>query len=296
MRTRLEMKGIWRAVVAAAALSIPAGASLDAQENPQHRAWNEPIAPFRIIGNIHYVGSSELGAYLIPTPDGHILIDTGLPETLPQILSNVGRLGYRAEDIRILLNTQAHFDHIGGHARLRRLTGARIMLSEGDVPLAGRGGLDDFAFGDTVPYDPVTPDRTLHDGDAVRLGGTTLTARITPGHTQGCTTWTTTAEEDGQTYDVAILCSVSAPGYRLVDNPDYPSIQSDFRNSFTTLKNMQPDVFLASHGSFFGLKEKRERLLAGASPNPFIAPDEWTRHIERQEAAFEEALTKQQGE
>src|SRR5215218_5464277 len=162
----------------------------------ESRRWNEPVRPFKIVGNVYYVGAKEVASFLIVTPQGHILLDTGFLETLPQIKQNVAQLGFRFDDIKILLNSHAHADHAGGFALLKKeLPSAKLMVSEGDAPLLARGGKNDPNFGDRFVFQPVTADRILHDGDTVQLGGVTMTPRLTPGHTPGCTTWTMNVRE-----------------------------------------------------------------------------------------------------
>ena len=225
--------------------------------------WTEPIAPFRIIGNVHYVGSAELASFLITTPEGHILIDAPMEENVPRILQSIRTLGFKPEDIRILLNTHAHFDHAGGLAEIKRLTGARLMLSAADAELAARGGLNDFAFGDSGPYPKVVADRILRDGEKITLGGQTLTAIATPGHTKGGTSWSFDVVDGGKTFRVLIANSMTAPGYDLASNEAYPTIMDDYRASFERLKNEKTDVFLAPHGSFFQLRRRRAAAVSG---------------------------------
>lgn len=271
------------------AAAIPAGIS--AQLTETERNWNEPVAPFQIHGNTYYVGAKEIAAYLIVTPAGHVVIDSGFEQTAPQILQNIGRLGFRADDVKILLNTQAHFDHIAGMAQLKRLTGARLIMSRADAELAARGGRGDFGFADRHPYPPVRADRIVADGETVELGGVTLTANITPGHTKGCTTWSWRTAADGP--EAAVLCSVSVPGYSLVNNTAYPRIVEDYRTSFRRLRTMSPDIFLASHGSFFDLSGKRARAHRSGEENPFLNAEEWLSHLDMMEKAFQENLATQ---
>ena len=264
-----------------------------AQSNNQIVIGNDPVVPFRIVGNIYYVGSSDVTSFLITTPKGHILIDSGLPTTVPQIKKNIAALGFRLVDVKIILNSHAHFDHAGGIAELKRLTNARFYASEGDSALLLRGGLDDPNFGDRFPFEPVRPDKLLDDGQKVKLGGTTLTANVTPGHTRGCTTWTTTVMEDKQPLNVLFLCSVSSPDYDLVTNKKYPEIQADFLASFARLKGAKVAVFLASHGGFFDLEGKSNDLRRGKSPNPFIDPQGYREFIEKSEKAFLDKIEAQ---
>lgn len=252
--------------------------------------WNRPVQPFRIVGNVYYVGSSELASYLITTPKGHILLDSGAAETVPQILENVGKLGFRAEEIRMVINSHAHFDHAGGIRALKRLTGAKIYLSREDMPLAARGGLDDPHFGDSVPFEPFKPDVVVSDRKPVRFGGVELVPHITAGHTQGCTTWTMKSES----HDVLFLCSITAPGYKLIGNEKYPDAVSDYRRTFERLESLHPDVFLAAHGSFFGLLAKIEKRREGV--NPFIDESAFPTYLAAAKKSIEEQIAKQQRE
>jgi metallo-beta-lactamase class B len=253
------------------------------------RAMNRPFEPFRLIANIYYVGASDVSSFLIATPEGHILIDSGFEATVPLIRDGMRKLGFRLEDIKVLLNSHAHVDHAGGHALLKRLTGARIVMSAPDAALLARGGRGDFlpVSEEVLAYEPAQADRIIGDGDQVRLGGVTLTAHRTPGHTRGCTTWTMAVEEDGKRSDVVFYGSVSLlPVVRLVDNPRYPGMAEDFARTFRVLKSLPCDVFLGPHGSQFGLRAKAHRLSAGARPNPFIDPAGYRAFLARSEEAY----------
>jgi metallo-beta-lactamase class B len=264
-----------------------------AQKNQQERDWNQPVEPFKIIGNIYYVGASDITSYLITTPKGHILIDSGFFETVPQIKANIGKLGFKLEDVKYILNSHAHYDHAGGIAELKRLAKkAKFMASAADVPLLKRGGLDDPNFGDKYPFEAVTPDAVFTDGKKVRIGGTALKANITPGHTRGCTSWTTTVRENNINYNVIFVCSITAPGYNLIDNPKYPNIIGDYNATFERLKKTPVDVFLASHGNAYDLEDKILKLKAGAE-NPFIDRDGYRAYLERSEETFREQVRKQ---
>lgn len=259
------------------------------------RKWNQPVKPFKIVGNVYYVGAKEVASYLIVTPQGHILLDTGFLETVPQIKQNVAQLGFRFEDIKILINSHAHSDHAGGFAAVKKeLTGARLMVSEGDAALLARGGKNDPNFGDRFLFQPVTADRIMRDGDTVQLGEVTMTARLTPGHTPGCTTWTMKVREGSKTYDVVFYGSTTIPGFKLVGNANYPNIVDDFERSFRLLKGLPCDVFLAPHGSFFLLEEKIKRLAQDPSQNPFIDEAGYRRILERTEREFRAELKRQQ--
>ncbi len=257
-------------------------------------SWNEPVKPFKIIGNVYYVGASDVTVFLITTSQGHILLDSGFSETVPQIKANVAELGFKLSDIKILLNGHAHYDHCGGLAELRELTGAKFMTMAEDVDILERGGKGDFSFGDNFRFRPVKTDRVLHNGDKIELGDVTLIAHHTPGHTKGCTTWTLKVKEGEQTYDVVFTGSVSVPGHKLVDNPNYPTIVADYEKSFRRLKELPCDIFLAQHGSFFNLKAKAARRAKGARINPFIDPLGYKNYINQAEINFQAELKKQQ--
>lgn len=272
-------------------LLIPALAL--AQADPTSRAWNQPVKPYRVIGNIYYVGAAEVSSFLITTPQGHILLDSGLEETVPLIRDNINKLGFKFEDIKILINSHAHFDHCGGLAELKELTGAKLAASEADAALLANGGKGDFQWGDTLSYKAVSVDRALRDKDTVELGGVVMTARITPGHTKGCTTWTMKVEDGGRQLDVVFVGSASIPGYKLVDNAKYPNIAEDYAHTFEVLKGLKCDVFLGPHGSFFSMKEKMARAEKGDKRNPFIDPQGYRNYVERAEKTYRDQLQKE---
>jgi metallo-beta-lactamase class B len=274
------------------ALAGPAGRP-SPQADAESRSWNKPVKPYRVIGNIYYVGASEVSSFLITTPDGHILLDSGFAETVPLIKENIKQLGFKLEDIKILINSHAHFDHAGGLGLLKELTRARLAVSEADAALLADGGKNDFQWGDSLTYKPATADRLLHDKDKVVLGDVTLTAHLTPGHTKGCTTWTMKVKDGPKQYDVVIIGSASVPGYKLVNNPKYPDIVEDYEQTFRVLKSLSCDVFLAPHGSFFDMKAKMQKLEQGAKKNPFIDPQGYRDYIEDAEKTFHELLEKQ---
>ena len=279
-------------VISLSALSL-SGSTPRSQYTKATPEWNQRVRPFRIIGNIYYVGASEVSSFLITTPDGHILLDSGFAETVPLIADGIKQLGFKIEDVKVLINSHAHYDHAAGLAQLKRLTGAQLMLSEPDAATVANGGKGDFQWGDTLTYEPVRADRLLKDKDQVDLGGVTLIARLTPGHTRGCTTWVMKATEDGKTYDVVLIGSTTAPGYTLVNNPKYPNIVSDYEYTFRLLRSLHCDVFLGPHGSFFHLKEKARRLARGEKPNPFIEGKSYRGFLDRTEREFADLLSKQ---
>ena len=268
--------------------------SVCAQADERDRAWNAPVEPFHVIGDVYYVGAAEITSFLITTPEGHILLDGGFAETAPQILANIKKLGYKPEDVKILLNSQAHYDHAAGLAALKRATGARLFATREDAVLLENGGKDDFAFGDKYPFEPVKVDRFVEDGEKIKLGHLTLEAVLTPGHTKGCTTWTLVTREVDRKISVVFVGSTTAPGYQLAANEKYPNIVADFERTFSILKKLKPDVFLASHGNFFNLTEKAAKRRAGISPNPFIDPQGYRDFLTKTEAQFREQLKTQQ--
>ena len=257
-------------------------------------AMNQPQKPFHIIGDIYYVGASDVTSYLIVTPKGDILLDSGFAETVPQVEKNIAALGFKLADVKILINSHAHFDHAGGLAELKRATHATLEVSAADAAIMARGGQGDPGYGDRFHYEPVQADKLLKDGDKVELGGVSLTAHLTPGHTPGCTTWTMKVEEGGRPYDVLFLCSVTAPGYQLVGNPRYPDIAADFTRSFAILRALPCDVFLGAHGGYYDLQGKYARLEHREPGNPFIDPKGYRAYLDKAEQAFEQELAEQQ--
>jgi metallo-beta-lactamase class B len=254
-------------------------------------AWNQPQKPFHIIGNIYFVGTAGLGSYLITTSAGNIILDGALPESAPLIEKNVAALGFRMRDVKYLLNSHAHYDHSGGLAQMKRDSGAQMIASRADAATLNSGRQSSYGGGWDSQMPPVKVDRIVNTGDKVQLGGTTMTAVVTPGHTKGCTTWTIPVIEAGKSYKVIFYCSTSVPGYPLLRNREYPQIVSDYQHSFEVLKNMQADVFLAGHTEFFHMKEKLARVKPGA-PNPFVDAGELHRFVLESEQEFSRELGK----
>jgi metallo-beta-lactamase class B len=282
-------------VLAGLAAAAPAGAQALPTRAEMHAAMGGPFEPLRIAGNLWYVGASDVTAFLLTGPEGHVLLDGGFPENAPMIRANVEALGFRIEDVRLIVNSHAHFDHAGGLAELEAWSGARVAASAGDAGLLERGGVGDPVLGDAT-FPPVTVDEIVADGDTVRVGPVALTARVTAGHTPGCTTWTTRVRDGERELDVVFVCSVTVlPGVRLGDDPTWPGIADDFRRSFEVLEALPVDVFLASHGSFFGLAEKAARARAGAGADAFIDPERYRSWLARGRARFEERLAAERG-
>lgn len=278
-----------RSILAALALACVALAA--EAENPA--SWTEPVPPFRILGNVHYIGTADLTSYLITSPAGHILLDATLEENVPHLLRSIRELGFDPADVEILVNSHAHFDHAGGFARLKEATGAKLLASPPDAALLERGGRDDFAFGDAGAFTPVEVDGHVAHGQEIELGGVRLRAIATPGHTQGGTSWVLDVEVGGTTHRILFANSMSAPGYDLHDNEKYPAIMADYRTSFDRLAAVDADLFLSTHGTFLRLTQKREAMAEGG-PNPFIVPGESKRFVERWRGIIESQYLDQE--
>jgi metallo-beta-lactamase class B len=270
-------------LVSLAAVSLIAGTLVTVGQRGQ-TDWNKPFPPHKVIGNVYFVGSEQLASFLITTPDGHILINSGFEATVPVIRAAVEKLGFRPGDIKILLGSHAHGDHMQGDALIKELTGATVMAMEQDVP----------ALRNMRPGDKAHPiDRILKDRDEVKLGGMTLTAYLTAGHTKGCTTWAFKAQEGGRSYDVVIVGSVGVnAGVALVNNKNYPQIADDYMRSFKVLRGLTSDVFLGPHGSFYRMTDKYAQLEKGGA-NPFIDPQGLKNHLDAQEKSFLARLEEQ---
>lgn len=278
-----------RLAVLAALVAMPAQAQSPA-------AWTTPTEPFKIAGNLYYVGTAGIGAYLITTPQGHILIDGAMPGSAKDIEASITKLGFAPSEVKVLLNTHAHFDHAGGLAELKRDTGAKLAASAGDKIALETGKYPGSEEVKAFDFAPVKVDRALEDGEKLSMGGIALTAHLTPGHSAGCTTWTFPVMIDGVSRQAMIYCSTSVAANRLVSKtkgPQYPGIVADYEKSFANLKTMKADVFLAPHAEQFGMTEKRAALAAGG-PNPFIDPGLLQKTVAASEKAFREELAKQQ--
>lgn len=254
-----------------------------------------PMEPFNVADNIYFVGDSNVAVFLITGSEGHILLDTGYREMLPQVTSSIERLGFDVDDIKIILNSHAHFDHAGGHAELEARTGAQVMASRGDVALLEAGGVGDPVLGTSGTFPPVHVDRVLDDGDVVQLGDIRMVANLTAGHTEGCTSWSTRVTVDGQERTAVFICSLTIlSGVRLTGpHPTFPGIVDAFRHSYSVLRSLPCEVFLASHSAFFGLGRKLEAMNAGAATNPFVDPEGCSAYIDRGEAQLEARLAEE---
>jgi metallo-beta-lactamase class B len=251
--------------------------------------YSQAVEPFRIVGNIHYVGGANIASYLITTSQGHILIDTGMMTMHNVIKNSVAKLGFKTSDIKIMLSSHAHFDHIEGHAAMKKLTGAQVMAMVGDAE-ALESGKDNSALG-AMGWEPVKVDRVLKDGDTVSLGGTTLRAVRLSGHTQGATTWVMTVEDKGKQYTVVILGGITPnEGVPLFDNPRHKTVVEDTQRTLKTLKSQKvPDIYLVGHpqAMFAG---KVDRIKAGEMPHPLLNSEAWTRQIADADANFQKRV------
>jgi metallo-beta-lactamase class B len=255
--------------------------ALLAQTNPD---WHRPFPAFKIAGNLYYVGTADLAVYLINTPQGNILINSDFQEDVPLIRKSIEQLGFKYSDTKIILISHAHGDHDAATGLIKKETGARLMVMDADVA----------EVESTAPGRPgAHVDRVLHDGDTVELGGSKLTARLTPGHTKGCTTWTMQVQEGGRKLDAVIIGSPNVnAGYILVGNKNYPQIAQDYVKTFAVLRGLPCDLFLGAHGAYFGLKAKYEKMKPG-EPNPFIDPSGYKAYVSEREASFRKEWDRQ---
>jgi len=274
------------------ALPLPFATAKTSFETP---GWTKPFPPFRIAGNLYYVGSEDLASYLIVTPKGDILINSNLESSPPQIKQSVEALGFKFSDIKILLISHGHFDHCAGSAALLKRTGAKYYVMEADVSVVQSGGKTDFQYRaqPEMHFPAVHVDRVLHDGSTVSLGGTVLTAHLTAGHTRGTTTWTLDETESGRTLHAVIVGSPNVnAGYKLVGNKTYPRIAEDYKRGFKVLNSLPCDIFLGAHGGYFGLAAKYPRWKAG-DRNAFIDPAGYKAYIADREKTFQAELARQ---
>ena len=289
----------WLLVLLAALVSFTAPQdppSGSASQRMDTSNWNDYEAPFRLAGPIYYVGTVHLAAFLIHTPQGHILIDGGMPSTAPIIEKSIKALGFKPEDIRILLTTQAHFDHVGSHAHFKKLSGARAEVMKGDETLLRSGGKADYLFGDAEDFHfPRVPvDRVLEDGDIVTIGGVRLTAHHTPGHTPGSTSYEMLINEGGREYRVVFAASTTVnPGTSLVKAPSYPGILEDYRSALRKLTSLKPDIWVSAHAGFFNLQGKRKKMDPANPAAAFVDPEGYRRMVESRTKEFESLVAQE---
>lgn len=267
-------------------LALPACAS-QAGVPGNMQQWNRPFPPYRVIDNVYYVGTNEIAQFLITTSAGHVLLDSGFEASVPRLRENIELLGFRYRDVELLLTSHAHIDHVQAHALVRRQTGAHVVAARPDAVFIESGGKGETVYDGELSWTPCPVDRRVDDGEEVTLGACTLTARLTPGHTLGATTWTTKVRHEGRELDVVFFPSANVnPGVQLVGNARYPNIARDFARSFAIWKALPCDVFLADHGEFYDMKAKYERARQNPARNPFVDPAGYRAFIAQAEARF----------
>jgi metallo-beta-lactamase class B len=282
------------ALALAAVLLVRAQTPPPAPVRQQPANWTEAIAPFAIADGVYWVGSADLSAYLFTSGEGHILIDAPLEENVDLVLRNVEKVGFEPRDIKILIASHGHFDHTGGMATMLERTGAELLLSPEEAKLVGAGGKGDFFLGDRAAYKPAKATRILSHLETVKVGDRALTAHFTPGHTKGCTSWSGTLKIAGKDASFVSICSLTVlPGYVLAgDRPSYPGIARDYCSSVSHLRTLEPDVFLASHGSFIGMTDKAAKLRAGDA-RAFVDPAGYEAYLNGAQEKIEKTLAEQ---
>lgn len=277
-----------RALILVCALAV---ARLSAAQGDP--TWTEPFDPFRVAGNLYYVGTRGVSSFLFVTPAGNILVDTGVEEAVPIVRANIEKLGFKISDIKIILASHAHFDHVGGHGLMQQLTGATVMAVGEDAKSIG-SGTDISALGGPG-WKAAKIGRVLRDGETVTLGGVTLTAHLTPGHTKGCTTWTTSLQQDGKSLFLVMVGGTSINGgVKLLNNTRHPAIVEDYARTFRVLKEFKPDIFVAQHPGIFRMEDKVKRMKAG-DQNPFIDREGYAAMVAAAEQAYLAQLKREQG-
>jgi len=256
------------------------------------KKWTAPFEPFQLIGNIYYVGTDGIAVYIIKTSQGLILMDTAMPQSTGMIKDNITKLGFKSGDIKYILNTHAHLDHTGGFAEIKQETGAQLVAGERDKPLLEGGYYPGDETNTDLFFPAVKVDRAVKDGDTVTLGDTTLTARATPGHSPGCTSWEMTVKDGNQDRNVLFFCSGTVALNRLVGHPTHPGIVDDYRATFAKVKAMKVDVLLGPHPEVYDMQAKRAQMKDGA-PNPFVKPGENATYVAGLEQDFDKQFAKQ---
>ncbi|MCB1541534.1 MAG: subclass B3 metallo-beta-lactamase [Rhodoblastus sp.] len=263
------------------------------------KKWDAPTEPFRVVDNVYYVGTQGLAAYLVTSPQGHVLIDTVMPGNTATTTTAIEKLGFKVVDIKLMLNTHAHLDHTGGFAEIKAASGAQMVAGEKDKPLLESGTYPGRESVEELKFPPVKVDRAVVDGDVVSLGPIKLVAHATPGHSPGCTTWTMAVKDNGADHGVIFFCSATVALNRLVGAPTHPGIVEDYRRTLTTAGAIKGDILLAPHPEMFGMDAKRAALaqgVASGAPNPFIKPDEFQAYLVKLKVDFDAGLAKQQAQ
>ncbi len=259
----------------------------EAYETPE--AWRRPVEPFRVADSTWYVGTEGLSVILVKTADGAVLIDGGLLQAAPVLLEYLQQLDVPPGQLKYILHSHAHGDHVGPLAALRRATGARVVSNAESAALLARGGSDDLFFGDGILYPPVVTDRLVQDGEALELGGVRFVAHFTPGHTPGSLTWTWNDTRDGAETQIVYADSLTAPGYQLIDNPRYPHIVDDYRRSFARLRDLRCDLLITPHPDFSGWKPAEAQT-------PHAEPTTCRAYAAAAEARLDEQLEKERAD
>ena len=278
---------IFSGSLSANVLVILAGVMTWLPVSAQPPGWNDPFPAHKVMDNLYYVGTAQLGSFLITTPEGHILVTSNYETSVPVIKASVESLGFDFSDIKILISGHAPPDHIEGDALVKQMTGAEVVVGRLELPYVQ-------AF--ETPGGKQQPvDRIIDAGDTVSLGGTTLTAHVQAGHTNGCLAWSMDLEENGRTYYGFIECSLNGQFLRYVDNAEYPEIASDIQQTYRNAKEIPVEVWVSSHGVFYGLNEKYETLVNSTpgDPNPFYDPEGYKTHVEEFEQIFLNTLVRQ---
>lgn len=276
-------------LVAISTCSVATGQSLIV--NMLRKNWSKPVEPFRVIDNIYYVGAVGISSHIIETTEGLILLDTGTTTMFESIRTNIKKLGFKPSDVKIIISSHAHWDHVEGHYAIKNLTGAKVM-SIGEDARAIAEGIDNSALGGDG-WEPTPVDRILKDSDTVTLGDVTMHAHLTAGHSKGCTTWTMKVGDGDQAKLVVFVGGTSInPGVTLLENERHPTIADDYRRTFQLLKSIQADVFLAQHPSIYKMKEKRAAM-SEAKTNPFIDPDGYQKFVAEEEQKYVVQLQKE---
>jgi metallo-beta-lactamase class B len=269
------------------------------------RNRSTPDEPFRITGNLYYVGAAGVTSFLLTGPEGDVLIDGGYPATASAIMASIAKLSFDIHDVKVLLNTHAHADHAGGLRALQQASGAELWISEGDAPVIAAGGAHDptlvpqkyLGFLGLGRFPAPRIDHVFTDGATIRLGPIGLTAHVTAGHTPGCTSWSFPVRDGDRELLAVDICSLALlPFISLVEPETYPGIRADFERSFRALRSLPADIFLGSHSSWFNLQRKfRQRADAKDPVDPFVDRSGYLSFIDRAEATFRKTLAKQQG-
>lgn len=257
--------------------------------------WEEPADPVHIVGPVYFVGTKGLGAFLFTTSEGHVLMNTGMPSSGPMIVDSIRKLGFKPEDIKLMINGHAHIDHAGAFAFFKQQFGAQLAVMKDDVAAMESGDMGDFKYANDFVYPAVKVDRILRDGDQIGMGDLLLTAYLTPGHTRGATTWVANIVVDGKAYVVAFPDGAGFnPGYRLAKNPSYPGIENDYRNTHHFLEMLKPDIWLAQHNEYYDLEGKQQRAKT-EGVKAWIDPEGYRRFIAEKKRDFEDEIDEELG-